>query len=106
MVYQKSYRKDKPTKTRILSLLDKKEKNTKCWNLLCTRSCCNKLQVEDIIIILAQKYTYYPLIKKIMDIWLAKIRNIKSDNRVIVIEKKINMPSQLYQTFFTTVCIA
>lgn len=47
----------------ILELIKCKQKNTSCWSILCTRSCQNTLQLEDIIIILYKKITYVPLIR-------------------------------------------
>ena len=36
--------------------------------MMCTRFCCSKLNVEDIIIILSKKYIYVPLIKYIIQL--------------------------------------
>ncbi len=47
----------------ILELLEEKSSKISCWEMMCTRSCCNTMQTEDIIIILSKKYTYAPLIK-------------------------------------------
>jgi len=46
-----------------LNILQSSTRRLNCWELMCTRSCCNELQPEDIIIILSKKYTYFPLIK-------------------------------------------
>lgn len=72
-------------KQSILKLINDK-KNTSCWNLMCTRSCCNTLQVEDIIIILSQKYTYYPLVKKIINIWISRINDPNISDEIINFE--------------------
>ena len=55
-------------KQEILNIVKTQEKTTNCWDLMCTRSCCATLQVEDIIIILSKKYTYAPLIKYIVNL--------------------------------------
>lgn len=47
----------------VLNSLTKKRDTVNCWEMMCTRSCCKKLQAEDIIIILSKKYTYSPLIR-------------------------------------------
>ena len=47
----------------VMTSLNKKRDTINCWKMMCTRSCCKKLQAEDIIIILSKKYTYSPLIK-------------------------------------------
>jgi len=75
-----------PNKSEILKLLDKSDSNVTCWNLMCTRSCCKTLQIEDIIIVFAQKYTYYPLLKKMIDIWYARIKNPDIDKKIIDFE--------------------
>ena len=72
-------------KQAVLKLISDK-KNTSCWNLMCTRSCCSTLQVEDIIIILSQKYTYYPLVKKIINIWISRINNPNISDEIINFE--------------------
>ena len=53
---------------------------------MCTRSCCTTLQVEDIIIILSQKYTYYPLVKKIINIWISRINDPNISDEIINFE--------------------
>ena len=72
-------------KQQVLKLISDK-KNTSCWNLMCTRSCCTTLQVEDIIIILSQKYTYYPLVKKIINIWISRINDPNISDEIINFE--------------------
>ena len=67
------------TKKHALQLIHNKNKHIKCWNMLCTRSCSDTLQIEDIVIILSKKITYTPLIKILFDIWKSKI--INSDNK-------------------------
>ena len=76
------------SKTKILNLMSSDKKSVSCWNLMCTRSCCKSLQVEDIIIVLSQKYIYYPLIKKVMDIWVQRINN--PNNKVETINFEIS----------------
>ncbi len=50
-------------KQHILSIIKSNDKKKNCWEMMCTRSCSNKLQTEDIIIILSKKFTYFPLIQ-------------------------------------------
>jgi len=50
-------------KQETMNILKSKNKVLNCWELMCTRSCSQELQPEDIIIILSKKYTYYPLIQ-------------------------------------------
>ena len=54
---------DKPIRKEILDLVKNKQKSVSCWSLLCTRSCQEGLQLEDIIIILYKQITYVPLIR-------------------------------------------
>lgn len=51
----------------ILKKSMKTDSNISCWKLMCTRSCKNKLQTEDLIIILSKKYTYAPLVRFIIN---------------------------------------
>ena len=55
-------------KQKILNLLKLEKRKKKCRDLMCTRSCKKKLQGEDVIIILSKKFTYFPLIKYLIDI--------------------------------------
>jgi hypothetical protein len=52
----------------ILNLIKLKKKKKSCMELMCTRSCKEVFQGEDTIIILSKKYTYFPLIKYLIDI--------------------------------------
>ena len=61
-------------KQETMNILKSKTKILNCWELMCTRSCSNELQPEDIIIILSKKYTTFPLIK-----YLIKLLNNISD---------------------------
>ncbi len=55
-------------KKNIFNIVKNTKRNTSCWQMMCTRFCCNKLNVEDIIIILSKKYIYVPLIKYIIQL--------------------------------------
>ncbi len=51
-----------------IDILNSTERVVSCWELMCTRSCCNKLTCEDIFLILSRKLTYPPIIYKIIDL--------------------------------------
>ena len=61
----------------ILSILKDKNKNKKCWDLMCSRSCSETLQIEDIVIVISKNYTYIPLIKYLIKLWKSIIENTK-----------------------------
>jgi hypothetical protein len=52
----------------IIEIINSKERNTTCWELMCTRSCQEKLQCEDLFLILSRKLTYLPIIYNIIDL--------------------------------------
>ena len=64
-----------PIKKDILNLILSSKKNCSCWSLMCTRSCCDTLQTEDIIIILSKNITYIPLLKLLFNIWKKQLQN-------------------------------
>ena len=63
-----NWNSDNVKKQEILNIVKNTNKKTTCWQLMCTRSCSECLQVEDIIIILSKKYTHAPLIKYLINL--------------------------------------
>lgn len=53
-------------KDTYLRIIRNPNRDTSCWSMMCTRYCSNKLQFEDIIIILSKKITFLPLIKHLI----------------------------------------
>ncbi len=86
------------SKQDTLNILKSNTKRLNCWELMCTRSCCNELQPEDIIIILSKKYTYYPLLKHL----IALLNNISDYEFTCYVTYIVNL-LHFYKNF-TNIC--
>jgi len=101
-----------PIKKDILNLILSSKKNCSCWSLMCTRSCCDTLQTEDIIIILSKNITYIPLLKLLFNIWKKQLQNnnIEISCYMYLIVNKLNFYkdytdiSNLIELFLLNIC--
>ena len=61
--------------TDTLKIIKDSHRFHNCKHMLCTRSCMNKLQIEDIVIIISKNFTYLPLLKYVIKEWTLQIKN-------------------------------
>lgn len=46
-----------------MTILRQTKRQTRCWELMCTRSCHSQLEFEDLVIVFSKQITYIPLIQ-------------------------------------------
>ncbi len=50
-----------------MEIIENSNRNTSCWELMCTRSCSCNLECEDLFLLFSRKLTYGPIIYKLID---------------------------------------
>ena len=105
---------DNKKNRKILELIKYPKKKCSCWSLMCTRSCNNTLETEDIIIILSKNIVYTPLIKLIFNIWKKRLQKeetiLEISCYMYLIVNKLNFYknytdiSNIIETFLLNLC--